>query len=263
MSTQTPFAAYAGFYDALYRDKDYAGECDVLERVFERFAVSPVRRILDLGCGTGGHAVVLASRGYAVTGVDRSAQMLAVARKKSQGSRLEIGFEEGDIRSWRGAGTWDAAIAMFAVLSYQVDHEEVASAIETARRHLLPEGLFVFDVWFGPGVVTDPPGERVKETQDGEHQIIRCASSTLDLVRQTVQVNYSVLDVNGQGRVKRVRETHRMRFYFPNELDLLLRAGGFRLVHLCPFGHIDESVRRETWNATVVAQALPDPHAVA
>lgn len=256
MTTQTPFAAYAAFYDALYRDKDYAGECDVLEQLFKRFATSGIKKVLDLGCGTGGHAVVLASRGYDVTGVDRSTQMLKIAREKTQRLGLQVAFDEGDIRSWRRAEVWDTAVAMFAVMSYQVDHEEITSAIETARQHLLPRGLFIFDVWFGAGVISDPPGERVKETREGDHDIIRYASSTLDLIRQTVDVHYSVIDVNGQGTFQRVRETHRMRFYFPNELDLLLRAGGFKLLHLCPFGQIDELVQRNTWNATVVAQAV-------
>jgi SAM-dependent methyltransferase len=255
MSATPTFAAYASFYDALYRDKDYAGECDDLERIFGRFAASPVRQLLDLGCGTGGHAIILASRGYRVTGVDRSAQMLEIARAKGQGQGVAIKFEEGDIRTWRAARTWDAAIAMFAVVSYQVDHADVAAVIENARRHLAPRGLFIFDVWFGAGIVNDPPGERTKRAQDHGHDIIRHASSELDLPRQTVDVHYSITDVNGQGTVRRVRETHRMRFFFPNELELLLSAGGFRLVHLCPFGFLDEPVRRDTWNATVVAQA--------
>ena len=256
MTSETPFGAYASFYDALYREKDYPGECDVLERIFERFGSSPVRRVLDLGCGTGGHAVILASRGYSVTGVDRSASMLAVAQDKTYRIGLNICFEQGDIRSWRSDDTWDAAIAMFAVLSYQVSHEDVAAAIATARRHLNPGGLFVFDVWFGPGVLTDPPGDRIKEAQDGDHEIIRCASSTLDIVSQTVDVHYLVIHLSDNGKVERVRETHPMRFFFPNELDLLLKSGGFRLRHLSPFGQIEEPVRRNTWNVAVICEAL-------
>ncbi len=255
MSGGAPFEAYAAYYDVFYREKNYPEECDVLERIFDQFAVSPVKQILDVGCGTGGHATVLASRGYVVTGVDRSSQMLRVARDKSRRLGVNVEFERGDIRSWRGAGTWDAAIAMFAVLSYQAAHDDVTAVIETVRRHLAPKGLFVFDVWFGPGVLTDPPGARIKETREGDHEIIRYASSTLDLSNQTVAVNYSIVDMNGRGPVRRVRETHRMRFFFPNELDLLLSAGGFRRVHLCPFGKLSEPVQPGTWNATVVAQA--------
>jgi SAM-dependent methyltransferase len=256
MNNEPPFGAYASFYDALYREKDYPGECDVLEKVFKRFAASPVRRVLDLGCGTGGHAVVLASRGYSVTGVDRSAPMLSVAQEKSHRLGLNITFQQGDIRSWSCDDTWDAVISMFAVLSYQVSHEDVTAAIATARRHLDPGGLFIFDVWFGPGVLTEPPGDRVKETQDGDHDIIRYASSTLDIIHQTVDVQYLVIHSDGDGKMRRVREMHRMRFFFPNELDLLLKSGGFRLLHLSPFGQIDQVIRQNTWNLTVIGEPV-------
>src|SRR5207248_11417549 len=63
---------YAEAYDTLYRDKDYSAECDAIEHVFRLYGIGPVRRVLDLGCGTGGHAVPLAERGYEVVGVDRS-----------------------------------------------------------------------------------------------------------------------------------------------------------------------------------------------
>ncbi len=256
MKSETPFGAYASFYDALYREKDYAGECDVLEQIFRRFAVSPVRRVLDLGCGTGGHAVILASRGYSVTSVDRSACMLAIAQDKSHGLGLNIRFEEGDVCSWRGNETWDAVISMFAVLSYQVSNEDVSAAIATARKHLNLGGLFIFDVWFGPGVLTDPPGDRVKEARDGDHDIIRCASSTLDVLHQTVHVHYSLICIDSSGKVERVRETHPMRFFFPNELDLLFKGGGFRLLHLSPFSQIEQDVDQHTWNATVIGEAV-------
>ena len=63
---------YAAAYDGLYQDKDYRAECELIERVFNLYGQGPVRRVLDLGCGTGGHAVVLAARGFDVLGVDRS-----------------------------------------------------------------------------------------------------------------------------------------------------------------------------------------------
>ena len=53
------FDRYARFYDVLYRDKDYAAECRYLERIFDRHSPRRVRSVLDLGCGTGGHALFL------------------------------------------------------------------------------------------------------------------------------------------------------------------------------------------------------------
>ena len=83
---------YADQYDLLYSDKDYEAECDLLEEVFRRYGTGPVQTILDLGCGTGSHALLLARRGYQVTGVDRSQEMLAQARQKAASDASGSGY---------------------------------------------------------------------------------------------------------------------------------------------------------------------------
>jgi len=116
------FNAYAAYYDPLYQDKDYEAECDFLEQVFVHYARAPIRTILDLGCGTGGHVLPLVQRGYEVIGVDRSEKMLSVAQAKVastlEGSNIPT-FQRGDIRNLDLGRTFDAVIAMFAVISYQ------------------------------------------------------------------------------------------------------------------------------------------------
>ncbi len=112
---------YAAAYDDLYQDKDYVAECDLIERVFEMYGQGPTRRVLDLGCGTGGHAVILAKRGYDVVGVDRSPEMLAHARALGSSARFEL----GEIASVDLGETFDAALMMFAVLGYQVGNADV------------------------------------------------------------------------------------------------------------------------------------------
>jgi predicted TPR repeat methyltransferase len=61
---------YADQYDLLYGEKDYDAECDLLEQVFHRYSKGPIQSILDLGCGTGNHSILLARRGYQENGVD-------------------------------------------------------------------------------------------------------------------------------------------------------------------------------------------------
>src|SRR5262249_15398344 len=95
-----PFAPdYASAYDTLYAEKDYAGECDLLEEVFHRFAPTAVHRVLDMGCGTGGHSLILAARGYEVTGIDRAPAMLDAARAKAGTSGVAVTWIEDDIRT--------------------------------------------------------------------------------------------------------------------------------------------------------------------
>ncbi|MHC4638409.1 MAG: class I SAM-dependent methyltransferase, partial [Planctomycetota bacterium] len=88
---------YSEAYDLLYRDKNYEKECDFIEEIWNKFP-GQIETVLDLGCGTGAHAVILAERGYEVTGVDRSSGMLSRARQKAENAGLEIEFHQSSIQ---------------------------------------------------------------------------------------------------------------------------------------------------------------------
>ncbi|MDI6891226.1 MAG: class I SAM-dependent methyltransferase [Thermodesulfovibrionales bacterium] len=153
---------YATAYDALYQDKDYEKECDFIEAIFKKYKCKP-KTILDLGCGTGGHALILAKRGYKVTGIDRSSSMLEIARKKAEWAGLVIEFIEGDITGVSLNRKFDAVISMFAVMSYQTTNDAIAKVCKLAKESLVPGGLFIFDCWHGFAVLSDRPTPRIKE----------------------------------------------------------------------------------------------------
>ena len=243
---------YAAVYDALYHDKDYAAECDLIEAVFTRHASRPVTRVLDLGCGTGSHAVLLAERGYQVVGVDRSADMLQRARQRCSSAR----FQEGDIARVDIGETFDAVLIMFAVLGYLTANAEIHSALSSARRHLNTDGLLFADTWYGPAVLAQRPSERVKviETPTGG-QVIRAASSHLDARRDVCAVDYHVWCLEDGKLTADVREQHRMRYFFEPELEALLSAAGFELLRIRGFPNLDEEPSERTWNVAFVARA--------
>lgn len=122
----------------LYADKDYAGDTGfVLERL-QSFGCGP-RTLLDLGCGTGRHALELALRDIAVEGVDLSPAMLEMGRRQSAtvavaqpGISVPV-LHEGDARSVRLGKTFDAVTSLFHVMSYQNTEEDVLAVLETAR----------------------------------------------------------------------------------------------------------------------------------
>lgn len=243
---------YAEAYDSLYSDKDYAGECDLVERVFEAFAVGSVRRVLDLGCGTGGHASVLAERGYDVVGVDRSVEMLDRARQRGGGVR----YAQSDIRSIQLNESFDAVLIMFAVLGYLTDNADVQQALCAARRHLRPGGVLFADVWYGPAVLAQRPSERVKviETGDGG-RVIRSASSELDVRHNVCTVKYQLWRLRDRQLVDEVREAHPMRYFFEPELELLLNAAEFELQRIGAFPELEVEPSEQTWNVAFVARA--------
>jgi len=246
-------SVYARSYDAFYAAKDYAAECDLLERAFKRFATGPVNTILDLGCGTGGHAIPLSQRGYAVTGVDQSRDMLTRARAKAGNGGKAPEFVQSDLRSLDLGRTYDAAVMMFAVLGYQVENDDVLAALGTVARHLRKGGLFAFDIWYGPGVLRDPPGERARAFHDGKREIIRIARGDLDVGRQLASVKYDLWSVENSGSVEKTSERHTMRFFFPKELELFLQIAGLRLVSLSAFGETDKAPTEKDWNVFAAA----------
>ena len=248
------FNNYAQYYDRLYLEKDYGGECDFLEQILQRFSGNPILSILDLGCGTGGHALPLAQRGYDVTGVDRSEQMLAIAKAKATRANLSVEFQQGDIRTLDLGRTFDAVIAMFAVMSYQTTNDDLAAAFHTTRHHLKPRGLFVFDCWFGPAVLTQRPSDRYKIVEVNGERIIRFASPVLDILQHTVQVNFKILRLRNGQVVDEVDESHLMRFLFPQEIAYYLAEAGFKLLKLCPFMELNRQPTEQDWNVTVVAE---------
>jgi ubiquinone/menaquinone biosynthesis C-methylase UbiE len=144
---------YAGVYDCLYQDKNYGRECDFVESVLSEYAVK-VKSILDLGCGTGGHSLILSERGYEVVGVDNSKQMLNIARKKAGDRNLLVKFIDSDIRNLNLQIKYDVVISMFAVMSYQITNEDISKqqgtiwlrvvcffSIAGMVRQFLPRGL--------------------------------------------------------------------------------------------------------------------------
>ena len=244
---------YAEMYDALYAAKDYERECDRIETAFHH-TPRDVRSILDLGCGTGNHAIPLSRRGYRMCGVDRSEGMLQRARAKVAQGDAATQFVLGDLRDVRLGSSFDACIVMFAVLGYQTANQDVAAALETVRHHLEPDGIFVFDVWNGAAVLTVGPHDRVREATDGARRLLRISSGTLDVRRNLCHVHAHQILVAGDHIVSETEETHAMRYFFPMELEWLLDHAGFDVMEMTPFDDPLQPLDASAWNMLVVAR---------
>jgi SAM-dependent methyltransferase len=249
-------AAYAAHYDHLYADKDYDSECDFLEAVFHRSGRN-VGDILDVGCGTGEHAIRLAQRGFRVVGVDRSEAMLKLARSKAEKAAVEVRFELQDACRLNLGQRFDAVIAMFAVMSYQTTNAELASVCSGAAHHLRPGGVFCFDAWHGPGVLSDPPEPRVRVIRSGERRIIRLTEPELETVRHRVATRFHLLEFEGNRIVEEIEECHWMRYLFPQEISYFLDVAGFAKVSFSQFPDLDVEPDETHWQFAVSA-SMPE-----
>lgn len=249
-------SSYASQYDAMYSDKDYVAECDLVAAAAKTHGVA-ASRILDIGCGTGGHSLEWAQRGISCVGVDMSPSMVAIAEEKactlSDDARPD--FMVGDAQNFQANGAFDIATMMFAVLGYMNSNEAVLSALRNVRRHLRPGGLFAFDCWYGPAVLTTRPEDRVRMIESAHGQTVRAASTTIDSFRHLAHVTFRLWTVEGDRYLGYSEETHNMRYFFPQELDLLLHTAGFQLrsIERFPGGGAPND---ESWNVFCVAAAI-------
>lgn len=223
------FDAYAAYYDLLYRDKDYAAEAAFVGNLLQQHGGITSGSLLELGCGTGKHAEYLARLGYCIHGVDMSTTMIESARSRIPTElKNQLSFEVGDIRSVRVNCKFDAVISLFHVASYQTGNHDISAMFATAAEHLNPGGLFIFDFWYGPAVLTDRPVVRVKRMAGDQFDVLRVAEPVMQPNDNIVEVNYTVLVFNhSDQRVERINETHRMRYFFSPELHFLLKHNGF------------------------------------
>jgi len=250
------FKRYAEYYDRLYQDKDYASECDFITEVIQENTQVPVKNIIDLGCGTANHGILLAQKGYHVTGVDVSEVMLKYARDKSRHSQSSMEFHHSDLRTFRLNTTFDAAICMFSVLGYITENSEFENMLRNVRNHLKKGAVFVFDVWNGLAVMKLYPEVRIKRVTTGDLQIIRMVEPELDAFSHICHNHYQMIVIEGDKVIDDIKENHAMRFFFPQEICILLESTGFEVLRICTFPQIMEKVDESTWNMAIVARAV-------
>lgn len=248
LALTTNFNAYSKYYDLLYQDKNYQAESEYIHKLISQYNPE-TSTILELGSGSGAHAHYLCQRGYEVVGLERSAEMVEEARRKNLGGFTSF---QADITDFALDQSFHTAISLFHVVSYLTDNSALIKTFELTAQHLTTNGIFIFDVWYTPAVLTLRPETRIKRMSGKDIQITRIAESRMDVNRNIVDVNYEVLvQILTTGRVESIYETHPMRHFSIPEIDLLARQTGFELVQAEEFqsGQVPST---DTWGVCFV-----------
>jgi len=225
---------YAAYYDLLYRDKDYAGEAKFVRDLLKQHAPK-ARSLIELGCGTARHARLLLAEGYRVLGVDFSHQMIARAEAECAQlpahQRKQLRLTQGDVSQFKTTEQFDAAISLFHVINYQLTHDALTGYFKTAAQAVRPGGVFVFDFWYGPAVLSDRPFVRIKRAETPEVRVTRLAEPSVDVNHNLVTVNYTLFaHQRAGGRTDEFTEQHTVRYLFLPELEQLAAASDFTVL---------------------------------
>ncbi|MBF0105592.1 MAG: class I SAM-dependent methyltransferase [Deltaproteobacteria bacterium] len=218
------FENYARNYDKECFVQGTAGECDFIEAEVGRDK-SP--KILDIGCGTGRHAIELTKRGYNVTGVDLSESQLARAREKAQEAGLTIVFQTQDARNLTFDGEFDLAIMLCEGGFSLMETDEMNFAIlKSAARALNAQGKLIFTTLNGLFPLFHSVSEFYKSAQkEGQSQ---CKDCSFDLMTFRDHNTAVFEDDFGNKRALQCNE----RYYVPSEITWLLKTLGFKKINI-------------------------------
>ena len=244
------FEDYARTYDRESFTQGTLGEVDFIEK---ELGGDRSRRILDVGCGTGRHAIELARRGYAVTGIDLSEAQLARAREKAREAGVSVELLQRDARDFRFETPFDLVLMICEGAFPLMETDEmnfailrnVSAALAAGGKLILTTLSALYPLYHSVKDFLNK-GEAAGGTQTGE--------LSFDLMSFREHATVTVRDDHGRERVIQSNE----RYYAPSEMSWQLRQAGFREVGIygCDLGAFSRKrpLSTDDFEMLVVAQ---------
>jgi SAM-dependent methyltransferase len=216
---EAPFDHQSAWYDAIYaaRGKDFAAEADrVLAAATEARGGRPPASVLDVACGTGAHLEAFAPKVDRIAGVDLHEGMLAAARRRLPGARLEA----CDMRRMDLGERFDLVCCLFASTGYLADEAALVEAIAAMTRHLAPGGVLIIEPPLRREDL-DPPAPQRDRVDRGGAIFQRRTTARLHGEVLEIRFECSGPDDSGIGT-----EIHRIRLFPDAAFDAAFAAAG-------------------------------------
>ncbi len=214
------FRESAEFYDAIYSFKDYGAEAARVAALVR--SVHPgARTVLDVACGTGEHARLLAQdHGFQVDGLDLDGGLLRVARGKHPfGS-----FFQADMSDFALDTRYDVVLCLFSSIAYLVTLERMRRALECFRRHLRDGGVLLVEPWFPPGGLEDGRVFRLTGTHLGR-TVERVSRNEIDGRISRLWFDYRIDTPDG---TRHASEVHELGLFTTGEMATAFEEAGLR-----------------------------------
>ena len=214
----------APFYDEINSDISYSDWADFIEKIISANMKNKPELVLDLGCGTGSMALELAARGYDMTGVDYSPEMLGVARDRAEEQGADILWLCQDMRELELYGTVDLTVCCLDAINHLTDEYDLDKCLKLVHNYLIPDGLFVFDV----------NGKHKFETVYSTNSYVMESDEAMcvwqnyyDEESQLCDFYITLFKEEDDGRYSRYDETQTERMYTLEKLRNMLTGAGF------------------------------------
>jgi SAM-dependent methyltransferase len=222
--TRRSYRDLAEFYDLFANNADIPFYLEIAQRFG-----GP---ILELACGTGRVSLKLVEAGHEVVGFDGTPQMLKIARAKVSklppDAKSRATFLEGDFTSFEIQREFPIVIIPSS-FAFCISTEQQLTCLETVKKHLMPDGVFILDLY--PAAAQDPEIEWIDGPTEVDGKIVkRVGHSICDF---STQIRHFTMEVEVQypsGKTDKIQTKNTSALIFDREADLLLRMAGFEVL---------------------------------
>jgi len=213
------FSKTASLYDLIYSSfKDYSAEAAQIAGLIQ--SIRPdAKSVLDVACGTGEHARILAERfGYNVDGVDIEPEFVRIAQQKNPKGR----FMQADMREFDAGRRYDVVLWLFSAIAYVKTLDGLITTLSHFARHLADNGLILVEPWFTP--VAWKPGTLNMVTAEAESlKVCRMGRSEVEGTISKIIFEYLVGDRDG---IHHLQEVHELGLFTVEQMKACFEAAG-------------------------------------
>jgi ubiquinone/menaquinone biosynthesis C-methylase UbiE len=226
-------------YQSVYQHRNERDAEDLVTLILTNIILNHSAKVLDMACGTGRHSILFAKKGFNVTAVDLSKNMLSVARSKAQSENLNINFVQADLRYFAYTVKFELIVNLFTSFGYFESDIENFHILKSAYLHLNESGYFVLDFFNKHFIENNLVLESIDKIGSGE--IIQ---------RRKIEGQRIIKDIliKNNGHSKMFRESVRM--YDPEELSSELTRIGFAIEKT--FGDFHGSKFDKTYSKRII-----------
>jgi len=217
------FNASAEYYDLIYAAfKDYAAEVLQVASLLRRLNPD-CRTVLDVGCGTGALARLLADHGFAVDGLDIEPAFVRIASAKNPTGRFVV----ADMSDFQLPSRYDALLCLFSAIGYLQTMDRVTRALACFRDHLEPGGVALVEPWFPPGAL-----EANREfIHRGEAHGVKVSRRSRTEIKGTLSRLFFEYDIDDHGVDRHVSEVHELGLFTTEEMMHAFAAVGLHAAY--------------------------------